>query len=142
MRQGARPARSAYLRSGLLHVRADQRPLRPQLPAGVGSDLAFFATPDRLAAFAGLAPAPHDSGSPVRFATLRSLTGGSPGTFPRTRNSTSSKCFSTYSTSSSRNERRTPKRIDFSIGKPQRTTSMHERGQVRERRGRRPAIRR
>lgn len=29
--------------------------------AGVGSDLTFFATPDRLAAFAGLAPAPHDS---------------------------------------------------------------------------------
>ncbi|MEV8533936.1 transposase [Streptomyces sp. NPDC051211] len=32
--------------------------------AGVGSDLTFSATPDRLAAFAGLAPAPHDSGSP------------------------------------------------------------------------------
>ncbi|MEU9454508.1 IS110 family transposase [Streptomyces sp. NPDC048277] len=30
--------------------------------AGVGSDLTVFATPDRLAAFAGLAPAPHDSG--------------------------------------------------------------------------------
>lgn len=30
--------------------------------AGVGSDLNFFGTPDRLAAFAGLAPAPHDSG--------------------------------------------------------------------------------
>ncbi|MEU2245047.1 IS110 family transposase [Streptomyces sp. NPDC018338] len=30
--------------------------------AGVGSDLTFFGTPDRLAAFAGLAPAPHDSG--------------------------------------------------------------------------------
>ncbi|MEV6601701.1 transposase, partial [Actinoplanes sp. NPDC051346] len=28
----------------------------------VGSDLTFFATPDRLAAFSGLAPAPHDSG--------------------------------------------------------------------------------
>lgn len=30
--------------------------------AGVGCDLTFFATPDRLAAFAGLAPAPQDSG--------------------------------------------------------------------------------
>ncbi|WP_331755895.1 IS110 family transposase [Streptomyces sp. NBC_01643] len=30
--------------------------------AAVGSDMASFATPDRLAAFAGLAPAPHDSG--------------------------------------------------------------------------------
>lgn len=33
--------------------------------AGVGSDLTFFATPDRLAAFAGLAPAPHDSGKEI-----------------------------------------------------------------------------
>ncbi|REK84332.1 IS110 family transposase [Streptomyces inhibens] len=31
--------------------------------AGVGSGIAFFATPDRLAAFAGLAPAPYDSGN-------------------------------------------------------------------------------
>lgn len=30
--------------------------------AGAGSDLTFFTTPNRLAAFAGLAPAPHDSG--------------------------------------------------------------------------------
>lgn len=36
--------------------------LGAELLAGVGSDLSFFATPDRLAAFAGLAPAPHDSG--------------------------------------------------------------------------------
>lgn len=36
--------------------------LGAELLAGVGSDFAFFATPDRLAAFAGLAPTPHDSG--------------------------------------------------------------------------------
>lgn len=30
--------------------------------AAVGNDLADFTSPDRLAAFAGLAPAPHDSG--------------------------------------------------------------------------------
>jgi transposase len=30
--------------------------------AAIGSDLAGFASPDALAAFAGLAPAPHDSG--------------------------------------------------------------------------------
>jgi transposase len=30
--------------------------------AAMGSDMASFATPDRLAAFAGLSPAPHDSG--------------------------------------------------------------------------------
>jgi transposase len=30
--------------------------------AATGGDMAFFATPDRLAAFAGLAPAPRDSG--------------------------------------------------------------------------------
>lgn len=30
--------------------------------AAVGSDMGSFATPDRLAAFAGMAPAPHDSG--------------------------------------------------------------------------------
>jgi transposase len=30
--------------------------------AAIGSDLADFASPDALAAFAGLAPAPHDSG--------------------------------------------------------------------------------
>lgn len=30
--------------------------------AAIGSDLASFASPDRLAAFAGLAPTPHDSG--------------------------------------------------------------------------------
>lgn len=30
--------------------------------AATGGDMAFFATPDRLAGFAGLAPAPRDSG--------------------------------------------------------------------------------
>jgi transposase len=30
--------------------------------AATGGDMAFFGTPDRLAGFAGLAPAPRDSG--------------------------------------------------------------------------------
>ncbi|MFK0026560.1 transposase [Streptomyces sp. NPDC090798] len=34
--------------------------------AGVGSDLTLFATSDRLTAFAGLTPAPHDSGEKSR----------------------------------------------------------------------------
>ncbi len=36
--------------------------LGAELLAATGTDLAGFAGPDRLAAFAGLAPAPNDSG--------------------------------------------------------------------------------
>ncbi len=60
----------------LIEGRFHQHPLAPviiSLPgigvllgaeflAATGGDMTFFATPDRLAAFAGLAPAPWDSG--------------------------------------------------------------------------------
>ncbi len=55
---------------------------------------------------------------PVRSAISRSLTDGSPGSFPRTRNSKSSSCFSNCLTSSSQNERWTPKRFDSPLGSP------------------------